>query len=510
MIDEMKKRNISLIAATAGFVLAVSGPVMRAQDAAADQLARRQYKSGLSFLDEGKIRDALKDFQAVVDSFPQSSVAGPALLKIAECQLKEGEIEKAQQAVDKLQKTYSGSEAGPMGLVLEGRITLAKSRAAADVESAINTYLRVSRLYPSSEAVPASIYYAGEAYRLSHRDDEAIQSYRQVSTDYPDSEWARRAMLGEARCLVITGKPTRGMELLQRVRQRFPGTPESATAVAWNTILYRLYLRAPAQQAAFQFVAQKSIAGASGRLRDIKTMAISPAGLLYVATADGVSALDPSGKVLPGPTAKDARAILFDRSQQPVLICKESVVSQQIAGRPLSVKKQDGTLRYLNEVTTGVLTSGGDLLVADSSAKNVARFSPDGKLLGPPFSPAFPERLAIDVTDRVASLDQDGSGVTLIDHDGKARPKILQRGSNWQFDRPVDIAFDPLGHVYVLDRNAATVWVFAQGPPPKLLTSFTIPQKSPGVFRKAVCFALDFAGRLYIYDEDVEKIQVYQ
>jgi hypothetical protein len=62
----------------------------------------------------------------------------------------------------------------------------------------------------------------------------------------------------------------------------------------------------------------------------------------------------------------------------------------------------------------------------------------------------------------------------------------------------------------VLDRNKATVFVFAQSPQPRLLTAFTVPPKSPGAFRRAVCFALDSAGRLYIYDGDVEKIQVYQ
>ena len=157
----MKQTGIRLFVISAGFLLAVAPAVVQAQDAASDQLARRQYRSGLAFLEDGKLAAALKDFQAVVDSFPQSSVAGPALLKIAECQLQEGDIDKAKEAVDKLQRTYSASEAGPMGLVLAGRILLAKSRAAADVESAINTYLRVPRLYPGSDAVPASKYLRG-------------------------------------------------------------------------------------------------------------------------------------------------------------------------------------------------------------------------------------------------------------------------------------------------------------------------------------------------------------
>ena len=87
----------------------------------------------------------------------------------------------------------------------------------------------------------------------------------------------------------------------------------------------------------------------------------------------------------------------------------------------------------------------GDLLVVDSNAKNIARFSGAGKFVAP-FAPVFPSRLAIDVTDRVASLDESGAGLTLIEHDGRPRATIPARGQGYEFDRPVDLAVDPLGH----------------------------------------------------------------
>jgi TolA-binding protein len=482
-------------------MLAFGATLAVAQDSATEGAARRRYESGLTFLAEKKYSEALKDFQAVVDSYQQSRVADAALLRIAEYQLDvAGDIAAAQTASDLLQKKYGNSDSGPMGLVLAGRITLAKSRAAADVDSAIASYDRVPRLFPGSDAVPASMYYAGEALRLTHRDADAVLRFRQVSTDYPESEWAARALLSEARCLVLTGKASRAMELLQRVRQRFPTAPEAATAVAWNTILYRLYLRVPAQPA-FQHSAPRTIAGATGRLRDIQALAIGPGGALYAAHSAGVLVFDLSGKPAPGLTAKDARAVAFDRSGNPTFAVRPG------AGLPL--RSNTSTPRTLGDITSGVLTSMGDLLVADSNAKNIARFSSAGKFVAP-FAPVFPTRLAIDATDRVVSLDESGAGLTVIEHDGRPRATIPARGQGYEFDRPVDLAADPLGHLYVLDRNKATVFVFAQGPQPRLLTAFTVPPKSPGAFRRAVCFALDSAGRLYIYDGDVEKIQVYQ
>src|SRR5438034_1037335 len=49
----------------------------------AEELARRHYELGLSFLQSQKYSEALKDFQTVVDSYPTSAVAGDALVELA-------------------------------------------------------------------------------------------------------------------------------------------------------------------------------------------------------------------------------------------------------------------------------------------------------------------------------------------------------------------------------------------------------------------------------------------
>jgi TolA-binding protein len=168
------------------------------QDANTEEFARRLYDSGLEFLHQQKYAEALKDLQSIVDSYPSSRVADAALLRIAEYQLDvANDPAAAQVAVDALQKKYANTESGPMALVLAGRIAMAKGRTPAVVESALASFERVPRLFPGSDAVPAALYEAAETLRLTHREADAVPRYRQVSTDYPQSQWAARALLGD-------------------------------------------------------------------------------------------------------------------------------------------------------------------------------------------------------------------------------------------------------------------------------------------------------------------------
>ena len=56
------------------------------QPANNEEFARRQFDSGMSFLQNHRYAEALKDLQAVVDSFGTSTVAPTALLQIAQYQ----------------------------------------------------------------------------------------------------------------------------------------------------------------------------------------------------------------------------------------------------------------------------------------------------------------------------------------------------------------------------------------------------------------------------------------
>ena len=126
-------------------------------------------------------------------------MADDALMQIALYQLDVAkDLTAAQAAADRLLKDYPNSDSAPMAYIIGGRLTIAKGRTAADVETALASFERVPRLFPGSEAVAAARFFAGDTLRLSRRVDEALDRFRRVTMEYPRSIWAARADLAVA------------------------------------------------------------------------------------------------------------------------------------------------------------------------------------------------------------------------------------------------------------------------------------------------------------------------
>jgi hypothetical protein len=91
----------------------------------------------------------------------------------------------------------------------------------------------------------------------------------------------------------------------------------------------------------------------------------------------------------------------------------------------------------------------------------------------------------------------------LIEPDGTTR-RVPSQAAGYQLLGPVDLAFDSLGHLYLLERDSVVVFT----PTGEFLSVFS-PGTAVGAFRLGVALEVDSAGRLYIYDDDSERLQVY-
>jgi DNA-binding beta-propeller fold protein YncE len=146
-------------------------------------------------------------------------------------------------------------------------------------------------------------------------------------------------------------------------------------------------------------------------------------------------------------------------------------------------------------------------LIVDRKAKTVVRLNSAGKYVST-FATMDVEDLARNDVDDVAMIDRSNKSIAVADRDGKILGRIPGKGTGYALDNPVDVGFDALGHLYVLDGNRAAIYVF--GPKSRLITTITVPGKEPGALQKPKAFAIDAGGRLYVFDESTQRIQVYQ
>ncbi len=502
-------RTRHLVVAMVGLALgALAGAPARAQSQSVEEQARMRLDAGMSFLEKRNFQEAIKDFKAVVEQYPTSSVAGVAQLQIATYELEiAGNPAGAQQAAELLLKNYPQSGSAPMAYVVLGRVAMAKGRSVEDTDAAIASFERVGMLFPRSDAVPAAVYYAGEALRLLDRNEDATARYRDVTGKYPRSIWAARALVGMAITLTRSGQPARAIEELQRVRTRFGDTPEAVTAASLNTILYRLYILPTMNQPSFVFANRTVGGGPTGKIKDVVAMAVGPEDTHAVACESSVTFYDKSGSAGKSVSLAPTYGVVFSPDGRPLLLGKGAVRFDPDPPIMLTTPKPDKTPRPLDEIRGAVVLTTGDLVVADADSKSVQRFGPSGKYLGP-FAPIDASRLAVNALDQIAALDRESKSVVVFDRDGKTLRRLPARGTGYEFKNPMDVAFDPFGNLYVLDRDTASVYVFKPGG--SLVVAFSVPERNPGAFRKARAMALDSAGRIFIYDERTENVLVYQ
>ncbi len=487
-----------------GLVVALGVPASAQQNN--EEFARRQYESGLTFLQNNRSAEALKDLQAVVDSFPTSSVADNALLQIAQYHLDAAhDVTSAQAAIDKLLKDYPDTDSAPMAHVLAGRAAFAKGRTPADVDAALASFERVPRLFPGNEAVAAAGFYAGETLRALRRDADALERFRRVSMEYPRSVWAARASLSAGYCLVQQERAAQALQEFQRARQLFPTSAAAADGLHLNTIVYRLYLRAPAQAA--YTLSGRAIGPERSELRDVVGLRVDPAGQVLLGHKAGVAIYKADGSLVSTAPAVDPTAFFVDE-QGRMVVAREGAL---VAGRGEVIQftgpNADGQPRAIDEIPAVLPNARGERLLSNPKGRNVLRVQPNGRFVSV-FATGTISRMAQNWMGDVALLDRTTKTVAVVDADGKAVSKIAPKGTGWEFDEPNDVAFDALGHLYVLDKGRSSIFVFsARG---KLVSTLTIPDRSPGGLSRAEALAVDAAGRLLVFDERVRRIQVYQ
>ena len=232
---------------------------------------------------------------------------------------------------------------------------------------------------------------------------------------------------------------------------------------------------------------------------------MGPDGKLGLATKSGILLLDDKGAVTRQAPATEPRQFTFDALGRIVVFQKSVILRETDRGmqRLALTAATTGGPKLLQDISAGAPLSTGEYIVADKDLKASYRFNASGQFQAS-FQTGRVIRVAVSLTDRVALLDTDYHGVVVADRMGQVLARIPEKGSGYEMDSPSDVAFDMFENVYVLDRSR--VFIFAPGG--NLLVTFTPDPSS--AFKKGQALALDAAARLYVYDDSLERVLIYQ
>jgi TolA-binding protein len=492
-----RRLALALLAAGAARVFAQAG-------AAPDEQARRLLEDGRAYRQQGKVKQALDNFNTIVSGFPQSDSVDDALLEIGRYHLEvERDVDKARAAFDKVAKQFPQSDGAPGAYHYLGLLTLQGATTQAELDDAAAQFTRVQRLYPRSAWVPRALSAEGLVLRRAGKLEEAIDAQRRVALEYPSSDAAPAAQFQIGHCLALLGRPAQAMEEYQRVRNRFPRDEWAAAALDRVTGLYRLHGFARprfAPDSAFSV-------GAGNVLKDVRALLMTPGRTLWLAS-DKISAVvpfDAAGKMGAAVTAQDVKSLSLSPRDELVVTARLAVrVGTGQAGLlGLSVPSdKPGVPEPLEKLTAALVTPGGSLLVADGKRRRLQRFDLAGKHLGTWGDAREREvaRLLLDGEGAVLAFDPDERLLAYFDETGKLLRSLPLRGEGFDLRKPLDVALDPAGNVYVADEQAGVVVLTPKG---KLLARFGEELKKPRAL------TLDPTGAVLVYDERLERVLRY-
>ncbi len=467
-----------------------------------DVQARRLLEDGRAYWTQGKLKQALDNFNIIVSSFSGTSAIGQALLEIGRYRMDvEGDAEKARASFEQVAKQYPQSDGAPGAYYYLGLLTLNRAGAPADLDDALAQFTRVQNLYPKSEWVPKALQASGLVHRKAGRFAEAVDVNRRVSLEYPSSEAAPAAQFQIGHALAVMGEPRQAMEEFQQVRNRYAESDWSARALERITALYRLYGTGKpsfALDPAFG-------AGAGDVLRDVRAILMAPGGLLWIASDKSKSAvtIDTGGKVGPGLAGEDLRALALTPRGEVIVAAKTAIRFGPKDLRSFAVPSdKPGVPESLERILSATVTPGGAILVADEKRRKVYRYDAAYEFKG-----TFPER---DVKERqVTRMLVDGEGgIVFLDREDKSvqvyseSGKVLRTLGPAGFRKPVDVAVDPFRNTYVADEEAGVLVFNPQG---QLLTTLAGPE-----LKRPKALTLDATGAVLVYDDRAEKVFRYR
>ncbi len=149
-------------------------------------------KLAMAMMVDRQYESAAKEFEALLEKYPEGEWVEPCLYNIAQAYYLAGKYKKAFDAYEDFLDRLPGTRLS--GLVLEKEFQAGVALMEDKPTSAVEIFEKVIEHNPKGPLAPESQIKIADAYFLAMEYDTAEEAYRKLLENYPKSEWAPYAM----------------------------------------------------------------------------------------------------------------------------------------------------------------------------------------------------------------------------------------------------------------------------------------------------------------------------
>lgn len=499
-----------LLAAIAGGAVA---PAAVRQD---DDLARRTFANAEQLMREGKIEQALRDYEQISSAYPDSGMADDALYRIGAHyypadtvddlgRASRDGIARAAAIFRQISTRYPREETAPRALYKLGLISMDPANPRRDLDEAYASFSAVVNIYPGSDVADLALFGAGYADYAAGRYDKSVLSFQRVAEEDPAGKAAETAGYYSGLALARQGDHLRALEELQAVRTRHPGGRLAERALDRLTQIWRLRLQ-PGIAAGQLFAVDTKYAPAldAEAMRGPVDLAVDAEGIAHVldARSGTIYRLGPDGKIRStGAPLPGATSLSVDAGGAEILAAGDRI---RVGAEVIIPKRQErGVLRPFSRISAATRSGPDDIAMLDEDRQEIlihSRDAPEPKVLyRDPEGRARFTGLAAGADGRLYTIDRRGRRIIEIVPGGQAREVASPAGLSGGIQEPVAIAADDLGTLFVADRRAGVIVVMTTDG--KLISTIASQPGTPSEFAYPAALAAGPAAELYLYDE---------
>ena len=504
-------------------LLAQTGP-----EAQFERAAERRFRSAEQFYAGGRYGQALRDFEAILDTMPRSRLADDAALRIARHRFdEEGDPAAAEEMLDRLFRAYPAGDSIPGAHLLLGEIAIRSlPPRPEDAQAEFERVLTVAGPAgsPWSFAALTGIAAIASDFMNDRTVAGALLSALHETRSAPASAAERfRARLLLARTLARLGESNAAFAEVARLRAdllrviRDEAADGAAPEGGAGEGSWAAELAEEARGLATLVSRYQSPDGPAWRFAG----AIQPpqrldrplrvrvaGGNLHVLDrdTDELQTFTPEGEFQEAMGVEDPWDFAYADDGAagggmaiPVVAADDAMV---VGGNLMTLRVENGPERLRRIRALTVAPEG--YWVWDEREKGVFRFARSGLYLGRVPHPRLNEvhRIERHPAGHLVVVE-DRQGVLAFDAEGR---RIFHLTRDSGFPEPVDVAFDALGNLFVLDRDGPALGVFDRNFTP--LVRLQGESWPGGGIRRPVSLDVGPDGVLYVLDESTRAVAV--